>query len=166
MKKYLLRLVISIGSLVLLTHTANAQWVQTYGPSKDIRAVAVSDNTAFAGTNDGCVFSSGYSEYYFLSCFKISSWVKSLLSPQIQVRFAEYLLGTWVVIMTLMPGFLVDNSGYGFPFLRSIAIRMAFFRRTGFSYYFPHNRKGIRLKKWNVMAAHRKHPRLASFENC
>jgi photosystem II stability/assembly factor-like uncharacterized protein len=56
MKKSPVRLVFGVGLLVLFTHTASAQWVQTNGPFKSVSALAVNGAYLFAGTIDGGIY--------------------------------------------------------------------------------------------------------------
>jgi len=65
MKEIPLCLVVSMGLLILLMHTASAQWVQTNGPcSRTVTAFAVSGGNLFAGTSGGV----------FLSTNNAASW--------------------------------------------------------------------------------------------
>jgi hypothetical protein len=54
MKSFLVRLAVGTGLLVLCTHTARAQWVQTNGPAQNtVLSLAVSDTVLIAGTYSG-----------------------------------------------------------------------------------------------------------------
>jgi photosystem II stability/assembly factor-like uncharacterized protein len=55
MIKNLKRFILTMGLVVLFTHTANAKWVQTNGlyNEQQINALAVSGGTIFAGTDSG-----------------------------------------------------------------------------------------------------------------
>src|SRR5271157_4921638 len=74
MKNTIGNLIVGAGILVLLTHAARAQWVQTNGPfSGDVNAFAVSGGNLFAGTSVGV----------FLSTNNGTSWTAIIVGPMV-----------------------------------------------------------------------------------
>lgn len=106
MKKFLLCLVVGMGSLVLLTHSASAQWVQTNGlDSSYVAALAVSGDTIFAEVQGGV----------FLTADNGTSWTPVVFTAGLVNAFAVSGSNIFVAASTCCLGgisvFLSTDNG-------------------------------------------------------
>jgi photosystem II stability/assembly factor-like uncharacterized protein len=60
MKKHLFQLAVSVVFTVIFVHTIGAQWIQMCEPVGPIVAIAINENTIFAGTENGVYVTSDY----------------------------------------------------------------------------------------------------------
>ena len=113
MKKKLFQAGIGIGLLLLISPTANAQWVRTNGPGgQAVTALAASGQNIYAGTNKGVYFSSDKGENWT----EVNSDAGSSVSAQI-TALAVY--DSDVFAATAGGIFLSTNAGTGWAMVNT-----------------------------------------------